>query len=243
MVHNRRLIQWVQEVAELCQPESICWCNGSKEEYDLLVRQMVERGMAIPLKKRPNSFLFRSHPSDVARVEDRTFMSTTSRDDAGPTNNWITPDELKSTMPGLYRGCIRGRTMYVVPFSMGPLDSPFARFGVEITDSPYVVCNMHIMTRVGNKVLDALGSNENFVCCLHSVGAPLSPGQKDITRPSRRWNKSISATSWKKISSGPTVLATAAMLFWVKNALLCVLLHLWPGRRDGWQSTCSSFAS
>ncbi|MGQ9623275.1 MAG: phosphoenolpyruvate carboxykinase (GTP) [Candidatus Caldatribacteriaceae bacterium] len=183
MVHNRHLIQWVQEVANLCQPESIYWCNGSKEEYDFLMRQMVERGMAIPLKKRPNSFLFRSHPSDVARVEDRTFISTVSRDDAGPTNNWIAPDELKSTMLGLYRGCMQGRTMYIVPFSMGPLDSPFARFGVEITDSPYVVCNMHIMTRVGNKVLEALGSSENFVRCLHSVGVPLAPGQKDTTWP------------------------------------------------------------
>lgn len=185
VVHNRYLLQWVQEVAELRQPENIYWCNGSKEEYHALMRQMVEKGTAIPLKKRPNSFLFRSHPSDVARVEDRTFMSTVSRDDAGPTNNWIAPNELKSTMVNLYRGCMRGRTMYVLPFSMGPLNSPFARFGVEITDSPYVVCNVHIMTRVGNKVLNALGSSENFVRCLHSVGVPLSPGQKDTAWPCR----------------------------------------------------------
>jgi phosphoenolpyruvate carboxykinase (GTP) len=170
-------------MARLCQPDRIHWCDGTKEEYDRLMAEMVARGSAVPLKKRPNSFLFRSHPSDVARVEDRTFISTPSRDDAGPTNNWIAPDELKATMLRLYDGCMRGRTMYVIPFSMGPLESPMAKIGVEITDSPYVVCNMEIMTRVGTRVLRAIEEGAEFVPCLHSVGAPLAPGQEDVPWP------------------------------------------------------------
>ncbi|MGB9871682.1 MAG: phosphoenolpyruvate carboxykinase (GTP) [Anaerolineae bacterium] len=183
MPSNDRLNRWVQEVARHCQPDRIHWCDGTKEEYDRLMAEMVARGSAIPLKKRPNSFLFRSHPSDVARVEDRTFISTSSKDDAGPTNNWIAPDELKATMGALYQGCMRGRTMYVIPFSMGPLESPMAKIGVQITDSPYVVCNMHIMTRVGTKVLRAIEEGAEFVPCLHSVGAPLEPGQPDVPWP------------------------------------------------------------
>jgi len=170
-------------MARLCQPDRIHWCDGTKEEYDRLMAEMVARGSAISLKKRPNSFLFRSHPSDVARVEDRTFISTPSKDDAGPTNNWIAPDELKATMLRLYEGCMRGRTMYVIPFSMGPLESPMAKIGVEITDSPYVVCNMEIMTRVGTRVLRAIEEGAEFVPCLHSVGAPLAPGQEDVPWP------------------------------------------------------------
>lgn len=182
-VNNRKLLHWVQDVARLCQPESIHWCDGSQQEYDRLMAQMVAAGRAIPLRQRPNSFLFRSDPSDVARVEARTFISTPNKDDAGPSNNWIAPDELKHTMLGLYQGCMRGRTMYVIPFSMGPIGSPMARIGVEITDSSYVVCNMHIMTRVGTKVIEALGEEGDFVPCLHSVGAPLLPGQKDVPWP------------------------------------------------------------
>lgn len=182
-VDNERLLAWVGEVAEMCQPDGIYWCDGSKAEYDRLMGQMVESGMAIPLKKRPNSFLFRSDPSDVARVEDRTFIATKTQDEAGPTNNWVNADELKETMKALYAGCMKGRTMYVIPFSMGPIGSPMAKIGIQVTDSPYVVCNMHIMTRVGTEVVDALGTDGEFMPCLHSVGAPLAEGQKDVTWP------------------------------------------------------------
>ncbi len=180
---NPQLNRWVAEVARMCQPDAIYWCDGSTEEFNRLMAGMVAAGSAIPLSKRPNSFLFRSHPSDVARVEDRTYISAPSRDDAGPTNNWIAPDELKATLRSLYEGCMRGRTMYVIPFSMGALESPLARIGVELTDSPYVVCNMHIMTRVGTRVLEKLGTEGEFVPCLHSVGAPLQPGQRDALWP------------------------------------------------------------
>jgi phosphoenolpyruvate carboxykinase (GTP) len=182
-LRNAKLNAWVKEVADLCTPDSIVWCDGSKGEYDAMMQLLKDRGMAIPLKKRPNSFLFRTDPSDVARVEDRTYISTSSKEEAGPTNNWVHPDELKKTMRGLYKGCMKGRTMYVIPFSMGPIGSPMGRVGVELTDSPYVVCNMHIMTRVSTKVLDVLGETGEFIPCLHSIGAPLETGQKDSAWP------------------------------------------------------------
>lgn len=181
-VKNEKLKNWVKEVADMCQPESIYWCNGSKEEYDQMMAKMIAVGSAIVLK-RPKSFLFRSDPSDVARVEDRTFISTSRKDDAGPTNNWLAPDELKNTMGALYKGCMKGRTMYVIPFSMGPIGSPIAKIGIEITDSPYVVCNMHIMTRVSSRILEMLSKDDEFVPCLHSVGAPLPPGEQDVLWP------------------------------------------------------------
>jgi len=177
------LIQWVKEIAALCQPDDIFWCDGSRREYEDLLSQMVEVGMASPLAKRPESFLFRSDPTDVARIESHTYVSTPSQDDAGPTNNWIAPDELKRTMTELYRGCMKGRTMYVIPYSMGPIGSPLAKIGVEISDSPYVVCNMHIMTRVGDRVIEALGTDGEFIPCLHSVGAPLAEGARDVLWP------------------------------------------------------------
>ncbi len=180
---NEKLNRWVEEVAELCRPDVIHWCDGSREEYDRMMALMRKTGTAIALSKRPNSYLFRSDPSDVARVEDRTYISTSSRDEAGPTNNWMDPAELKEIMKGLYDGCMKGRTMYVIPFSMGPIGSPIAKVGVEISDSPYVVCNMHIMTRVGSRVLEVLGEEGEFIPCLHSIGAPLEEGQEDVKWP------------------------------------------------------------
>ncbi len=181
---NRKLQEWVDWAEKVCKPDQVHWCDGSQEEHDRLLREAVATGKAIALnpEKRPGCYLFRSHPSDVARVEDRTFIASRKKEDAGPTNNWIDPDELKERMLKLYSGCMKGRTMYVIPFCMGPLGSPISKIGVEITDSIYVVVNMQIMTRTGTKVLEALGDGD-FVQCLHSVGYPLEKGQEDPSWP------------------------------------------------------------
>lgn len=229
--HNSGLIRWVEEQITLCQPSAVHLCNGTQEEFDRIAAQMVAKGTLIPLKKRPHSFWCHTHPDDVARVEECTFICSQSEEDAGPTNHWRDPTVMKQTLARLFTGCMKGRTMYVIPYCMGPIGSPYARMGVEITDSPYVVLNMQIMTRMGSQALKKLGSGD-FVPGLHSVGRPLKEGEKDVPWPCNPAQRVIahfpeepSIFSFGSGYGGNALLGKKCFALRIASAL---------GRKEGW---------